>query len=242
MKNRSIHIILVYLYCFILYSCTKEQEPIRENPPVDMEELQPNSEPFLSSDYPLLMFQLPNGNDTYEIDIYSSFDDLSEDTICSEIKSAIFVIHANNKNAKDISQDYFYPGPERIDNSTNQVVIPTTCDNHTNRPYGVGSPSAYMSKRDDDMINGRYINRKIDYLLGKDDVVTSGTLYSEDCEAVLLDRNKFHSVAAMYIYMSELLEDSHMHLKTLVAEVGHDAKFIFSSPAALSLFDKILER
>ena len=101
MKNIYIHITLVFLYCLVLHSCTKEEEPIAENHSIDKEEPQKESEPCLSSNCALLNFELRKRNVSYEIDIYSSFDILRKDTVRSEIKSAIFVIHGNNRNAKD---------------------------------------------------------------------------------------------------------------------------------------------
>ena len=135
-----------------------------------------------------------------------------------------------------------YPGPERIDNTTDEFVIPATCTNYTNWPYGADSPPAYMSRWGGDMINNRYINRKIDYLLGEDDIVTTGTLNTEDCEAILLGKNRFQRGANMYDYMSKFHADSLMHSKTVVPEVGHDGQFMFNSTTALSLVNKFLEQ
>ncbi len=138
------------------------------------------------------------------------------------------------------SQYFFYPGPERWNTSTSQFTVPTGCANYQNWPYGTGSRPDYAEQFTIQELRDNFTSRRITFLLGTLDLLTSGSLNTSDCEAVLLGANRFDRGEKMYDYIQSFFPDNN-HQKVLVDNVGHDAARMYNSPNGVTTLGSMLE-
>lgn len=139
------------------------------------------------------------------------------------------------------SQYFFYPGPERFDESSNAFVVPTGCNGYTSWPYGADGRPSYASRLTAEQLESQFVANTVTYLLGTLDIFTNGTLNTADCEARLLGENRFDRGTKMYEYMETFYLGAHMHERVTVENIGHDAPAMYNSPEAQALIRSILD-
>lgn len=138
------------------------------------------------------------------------------------------------------SQYFYYPEDVRFNPSNGTFAKPGTCPGYNRWPYGFEASPESVEKLGSQMLNDQFVRRRITYLLGTHDTQTSGTLNTEDCEAVLLGRHRLNRGENMYLLMEEYFAGVHQHQKVLVKGIGHDGKGMYSSTAFSSLFVQLL--
>lgn len=139
------------------------------------------------------------------------------------------------------SQYFFYPGPERWNAGSNQFAVPTGCANYQAWPYGTDQRPAYADRFTAGDLQDNFVSRRLTFLLGTLDLLTSGTLNTNDCEAVLLGENRFDRGEKIFDYVGSFFPDANNHQKVLVNNVGHDAARMYNAPAGLETLGQLLE-
>ncbi len=137
------------------------------------------------------------------------------------------------------SQYFYYPDDVRYDENTGQFAEPAGCPAFNFWPLGFVNPPEYLSGVGEEVVDQQLIRRKVTYLLGSSDTVTSGTLNTSDCEAVLLGSNRFKRGEHIFSLMESRHNGVHNHRKVVVDGVGHDAQAMYQSSAFRSLLREI---
>lgn len=132
------------------------------------------------------------------------------------------------------SQYFYYPDDLRYDANTQQYVAVNNCARYKHWPLGAVNLPPYANAISETVLDQQMIGRKITYLLGDNDVVTTGTLNTSDCEAVLLGENRFIRGENIFRWMEETYSGSHAHQKVVVSGVGHNAQEMYASPEFIS--------
>lgn len=128
------------------------------------------------------------------------------------------------------SQYFYYPEDLRFDSSTGQYIAVTNCARYNNWPLGFVNPPPYLSGVNEAQIDQQIIERKVTYLLGTNDVVTTGTLNTNDCEAVLLGENRFLRGQYIFNFIKDNYPSSPAE-RVDVDGVGHNAQSMYQSAA-----------
>jgi hypothetical protein len=136
---------------------------------------------------------------------------------------------------------YLYINSNRWSGST--IYQPTNCDTYDDYPYGLSNINgderyAFISKIGLETIRSNYINRAVYYLLGEQD--TSGA--TRDCESQSQEGESGESRYLRGQYMLQFMDDqypSNEHEVISVANAGHSASAIYSSPAFIQLMNQI---
>lgn len=137
------------------------------------------------------------------------------------------------------SQYFYYPDGQRIDESTNQLYTPTSCNGYDFWPYGYNIIPDYLSTISEVTFNQRFVNRSIIYLLGNGSG-TDNALNTTNCSATLLGSSRYQRGENMFRYM-ELLYPGHNHSKTVVNGVTHDGSAIYQSATFQGLLTDLLD-
>ncbi len=127
------------------------------------------------------------------------------------------------------NQYFYYPGEERYDEASDSFIVPSDCSGYNYWPYGYEVAVPYVQQIDEATAKDQFLNRKIVYLLGTEDTVTTGTLNTTDCAATLLGINRYQRGLNMYDYLEEFFPTVHQHRILEVNGVGHDAQAMFGS-------------
>lgn len=138
------------------------------------------------------------------------------------------------------SQYFFYPGPERWDPGAGQFAVPSGCADYQTWPYGTEQAPDYAARFSAQDLRERFVSRRLTFLLGTLDLLTSGTLNTRDCEATLLGDNRFDRGEKIVDYVNAFFPDNN-HQKVLVDNVGHDAARMYNSPNGLVTLEGMLD-
>ena len=132
------------------------------------------------------------------------------------------------------SQYFYYPDDVRYDEASSQFTPVSGCAAYNRWPLGFVAPPPYLSTSSEATVDQQVVERKITYLLGNQDVVTTGTLNTSDCEAVLLGENRFRRGENIFLLMETNYSATHQTEKIVVPGVGHNGQGMFQSPVFLS--------
>ncbi len=129
------------------------------------------------------------------------------------------------------SQYFYYPEDVRWDSNSESFVTvdANACPDFRYWPYGFSRVPDYLSGSDGEEVDSRYAQRKVTYLLGTDDVVTTGTLNTRDCAAVLLGEHRYARGQHIHELMETYFPDTEQHDRLDVPGVGHNATGMYGS-------------
>lgn len=129
------------------------------------------------------------------------------------------------------SQYFYYPEDVRWDEGTQDFVSVNraACPNYDGWPYGFADLPDYLSGRERSTLNAAFAAKPVTYLLGTNDVVTTGTLNTRDCAAVLLGEHRYRRGQLMHQLMETYYSDTEMHDRLDVPNVGHNAVDMYQS-------------
>lgn len=136
------------------------------------------------------------------------------------------------------SQYFYYPDGQRIDENTNQLYTPTSCNGYDFWPFGFDLIPDYLSTMTETTFNQRFASRSITYLLGNG-TAADPTLNTNNCSATLLGSNRYQRGENMFRYM-ELVYPTNNHAKTVVNGVSHDGSAIYQSATFRALLVDLL--
>jgi hypothetical protein len=137
------------------------------------------------------------------------------------------------------SQYFYYPGDERIDETSNELFTPSGCSGYNFYPTGYNAVPEYVATTGQSEFNERFIHRSLIYLLGNGNTADP-TLNTSDCFATLLGSSRYQRGENMYRYMELKYAGTHNHSKTVVDGVGHDGRAMYQSPEFQTLLQQIL--
>ncbi len=132
------------------------------------------------------------------------------------------------------SQYFYYPDDVRYDETTSQFAPVSSCAAYNRWPLGFVAPPPYLGTTAEATIDQQVVERKITYFLGDQDVVTTGSLNTSDCEAVVLGENRFRRGENIFLLMETNYAATHQTEKIVVPGIGHNAQGMFQSPPFLS--------
>lgn len=139
------------------------------------------------------------------------------------------------------SQYFYYPDDVRYQESTGQFVLPAGCTSFNHWPLGFVNPPAYLNGAMESAVDQQIVERQITYLLGDADTITSGTLNTTDCAAVLLGPNRFKRGEYFYSLLEARYNGIHRSRKVLVPGIGHDAQGMYQSGAFRTLIRDLFQ-
>ena len=139
------------------------------------------------------------------------------------------------------SQYFYYPDDVRYDEGTQQFGPVSGCATFNQWPYGFSQPPVYLNGIAEATVDQQMVERKITYLLGTADTVTTGSLNTSDCAAVLLGEHRYDRGEKLFLLMETLYTDTHQHSKVLVPGIGHNAQAMFQSGPFLNWLRDELE-
>jgi len=125
------------------------------------------------------------------------------------------------------SQYFYYPGDERVNESTNELFIPSDCNSYDFWPLGSNIMPSYVDNIDLSILNDQFVNRNIHYLLGNGDQ-NDPSLNTSDCGPVLLGSSRYKRGENIYFYMQEKYP-SNNHQRTIVEGIGHNGEAMYQS-------------
>lgn len=137
------------------------------------------------------------------------------------------------------SQYFYYPGDERIDETSNELFTPSGCSGYNFFPTGYNVVPPYVADIGQNDFNKHFIHRSLIYLLGNANTADP-TLNTTDCFATLLGSTRFKRGENMYRYMELKYAGNHNHSKTIVNGIGHDGRSMYQSPEFRTLLQQIL--
>lgn len=136
------------------------------------------------------------------------------------------------------SQYFYYPTNDRINEQTNNLYVPASCNGLQFWPFGYELVPDYVSALDKATFDDRFVNRSITYLLGNGSGSDS-EFNTTDCEAVLSGSSRYQRGENMYLYMG-LKYPNHKHKKTIAQGISHNGSAIYTSPEFKSLLTQLL--
>ncbi len=139
------------------------------------------------------------------------------------------------------SQYFYYPDDVRYDENTGQFTTVTGCTAYNRWPLGFVNPPSYLNGITEATVDQQVISRKITYLLGTNDVSTTGTLNTTDCEATLLGQNRFKRGENIFRLMETNHSTTQQNAKVTVNGVGHDGQAMYQSSEFKTWLNTILE-
>ena len=139
------------------------------------------------------------------------------------------------------SQYFYYPRDVRYDTGKGSFQMVTGCPGYNHWPYGYNQFPAYLGNLSQNALESNLIGNKVLYLLGSNDVTTTGTLNTSDCAAVLLGENRLRRGENMFDLLQTYFPAMHHSQKTIVNGVGHDFNGMFLSSEFKSWLTEILK-
>lgn len=127
------------------------------------------------------------------------------------------------------SQYFYYPDDVRYNESTGQFVQVNNCTAFNHWPLGFVNPPSYLNGITEATVDAQVVGREITYLLGTNDVSTTGTLNTTDCEATLLGQNRFKRGENIFRLMETNYTNTQQNEKVTVNGVGHDGQAMYQS-------------
>lgn len=137
------------------------------------------------------------------------------------------------------SQYFYYPDGRRINESTNQLYMPTGCAGYDIWPIGYKVLPPVLAPVTKEVFNDRFVNRSIIYLLGNGDEV-DGALNTRDCHATLLGSTRYRRGKHMFRYMELVYPGEHNHRVEEVNGVTHDGSAMYGSDVFSTLIKELL--
>jgi len=137
------------------------------------------------------------------------------------------------------SQYFYYPEDLRWDQGLMDFVEPKDCSNFNAWPYGYNSAVEYLDNTSRIEFNNRFLNHNVSYVLGTADIVTTGSLNTTDCGAVLLGEHRFDRGSKIYEFLNRYF--NHNHSILTVNNVGHNSAQMFNAPEYRMHLSEILE-
>lgn len=141
------------------------------------------------------------------------------------------------------SQYFYYPEDVRWNSNTEsfEAVDESACPDYRFWPYGFSRIPDYLSGNNQEEVNNRYAQRSVTYLLGTDDVVTTGSLNTRDCAAVLLGEHRYARGQLIHQLMETYFPESEEHDRLDVPGVGHNATSMYGSGQFQQRLSEIFE-
>jgi pimeloyl-ACP methyl ester carboxylesterase len=127
------------------------------------------------------------------------------------------------------SQYFYYPRDVRFDADSGTFTEVSGCSTFNQWPLGFVNPPPYLGGIPKTTVDERITTRRITYLLGNRDVVTTGTLNTRDCEAVLLGENRFRRGENIHLLIETNFADVQQSEKVIVDGIGHNGQAMFQS-------------
>lgn len=139
------------------------------------------------------------------------------------------------------SQYFYYPEDVRWNAVTKsfEAVDVNACPDFNFWPYGFSRLPDYLAGADRTAINHRFAKRSVTYLLGTDDVVTTGSLNTRDCGALLLGEHRYARGQLMHQLIETYYTASEQHERLDVPDVGHNAEEMYASTVFLQRLSDI---
>ena len=138
------------------------------------------------------------------------------------------------------SQYFYYPNEQRVDEATNELYTPSSCNGYNFWPLGFDIQPNYLSNTSESVLNDQFKNRKITYLLGNG-TGADGALNESDCAAVLLGSSRYQRGKNMYRFMELEFGESHQHERVIVEGIGHDGQAMYQSATFRMLLQNLLD-
>jgi len=127
---------------------------------------------------------------------------------------------------------YLYFGDERWIGSKlkepNYWTKNFLCTSYNDYKYGLNNKNSYMKRLTRAELEDNYEERRVIYLLGKEDNDPRGSALDRDCEAMLQGNNRLDRGKKYFNYLEEELPNNN-HKKVYVENVGHSARNMFTS-------------
>ncbi len=127
------------------------------------------------------------------------------------------------------SQYFYYPEDVRYNENTGVFESVSNCADFNHWPLGFVNLPPYLSGASKASLDQQLITRKVTYLLGTNDVSTTGTLNTSDCSAVALGSNRFTRGENIFRLMETNFNSTQQHEKVLVSGVGHNGQQMYQS-------------
>ncbi|WP_224488053.1 Ig-like domain-containing protein [Robertkochia flava] len=128
------------------------------------------------------------------------------------------------------SQYFFYPTDYRFDEGTGQWYIPSGCAGFDYWPYGYKVAPAYLQTTDKNAVVQRLGSVNMVLFHGENDTSTTGTLNTNDCEAVLLGSDRLERGRNYNNYLNTYFPANNCDF-TIVPNAAHDAGAMYGSEA-----------
>lgn len=126
------------------------------------------------------------------------------------------------------SQYFFYPTDQRFDEDTNTWYTPTTCAGFNYWPYGYEMAPSYLEGTDKNTVVQRLGSMNAVLFHGENDTSTTGTLNTDDCQAVLLGSDRLERGRNYNNYLNTYFPGNTTDF-TIVPNAAHDAATMFGS-------------
>jgi len=141
------------------------------------------------------------------------------------------------------SQYFYYPEDVRWDEEAQDFVAvgADTCPDYDEWPYGFTSLPPYLAGSMRSERNAALAAKRVTYLLGTNDVVTTGSLNTRDCAAVLLGEHRYRRGQLMLQLMETYYTDTENHDRLDVPSVGHNAVDMYQSAVFQERLSAIFE-
>lgn len=127
------------------------------------------------------------------------------------------------------SQYFYYPLDVRYDADSGTFTPVSGCSAFNHWPLGFVNPPSYLDGISKATVDERITTRQVTYLLGNQDVVTTGTLNTSDCEAVVLGENRFRRGENIFRLLETNFATTQQSEKVVVDGVGHNGQNMFQS-------------
>jgi hypothetical protein len=137
------------------------------------------------------------------------------------------------------SQFFYYPSEQRVNESTNQLYVPSGCPAYMVWPLGYNAIPPYLSGVSATTFNTQFVSRKINYLLGNGNQADP-TLNTTDCENTLQGSSRFKRGDNMFRYMELAFSGNHQHKRFIVNGIGHDGQGMYQSNEFKDLLQQMI--
>lgn len=128
------------------------------------------------------------------------------------------------------SQYFYYPEDIRWNSGLSEYTEPIGCSDFNYWPYGYEFRIDLLGSVSRSIFNDRFLSSHTTYFLGSSDIVTSGSLNTSDCAAVLLGEHRFDRGNKIFDFIKERYPESPVD-RVIVNGVGHNSSQMFNSEA-----------
>ena len=138
------------------------------------------------------------------------------------------------------SQYFYYADGRRVDESSDQLFVPTGCTGYDIWPFGFRSVPPDLTSISKEDYNERFAQRPVTYLLGNG-TGSDGSLNTTDCSATLLGSSRFQRGQNMLTYMNLAFPEGHQHQKVIAQGISHEGSRMYQTPEFRTLLNALLE-